>query len=150
MGTVVQAQGKIRMKVLWLHWYWWMQPSPNSILYVDYFKIVAFFFYPRNSPILNLNYLQELNFLFLFQKNIPVMGTSWSDDDGHHMHVPRFSSKPACLSFNTALKWLHWYFPACIIVSLFYFTESGRLNFHFQSGEKLAVQNQWLVIKYFR
>lgn len=76
------------------------------------------------------------------------MGT-WSDDDGHHMHMPWFSSKPACLSFNATLKCLPWNFPACVVF-LFYFTESGRLNFHFQSGEKLAVQNQLLVIKYFQ
>lgn len=41
--AVVHAQGKIRMKVLCLHRDWLVQHSPKSNLYVEYFKIVAFF-----------------------------------------------------------------------------------------------------------
>lgn len=70
------------MKGLCLHRGCSGQHSSKSVLYVECLKIVAFFFYSRNTSTLNLIYLQSLQ--FLFQRNVPVMGPPWSD--GHNQH----------------------------------------------------------------
>jgi len=57
------------------------------------------------------------------------------------LQIPPFGSKPAALSVNATFKCLHWISPACVIVSLFHLTESGRLNFHFRSGEKRSTSS---------